>query len=176
MCGFLPWGKDSMIWSMNIIIFIFRLTCISWIISWEQLYLSLPDFWGLNLACIFSWFWKHLLDIHLKILSEFCSAWYLVIALAHGNNRWLEFQFSHWLDWWLALKKDIWWNNHWDFYLDTQILELFLMELWWKCFLGLGLALNRSCIGVTAATSRITTKVLAGWGRGDRGYLLYLYL
>ena len=97
-------------------------------LAWEYLGLSLDCIWTLNLACKLLWFWKHLLDLNLKIKSACCLDWHLAITLAHGKDIWLEFNLEHWLDWCLAPEKDIWLDYNWDFHLNLQIQDMCFLE------------------------------------------------
>ena len=86
--------------------------------------------------------------------------------MVHDKDHWLEFHFSDFLAWLLALEKYLWSDYHWGLHLDPHLtfqnLELSCLKHCWVCLLGGGLDLNFPGVCVIAAASWISMKLLAG--------------
>ena len=161
-----PEGLDDMIRRMNSIIFFTDVLLTVGYLNWDNLVLNLDGIWDLSCVCQLVWFWGHLLDIHLKIKLASFLAWKLEIILAHRKYLWLNFHWSYWVGWLLALDNDLWLSYHWDFrltsHLSLLILGLWLLELLWAFLLGCVLALKRSAVDVPNIASQTSVNLRVG--------------
>ena len=109
----------------------------------------------------------------LKVSISMFLAWNLALSLEHGKYLWLEFHLAHWVTWWLALGKDILLAYHLYFQLGThlnpQIVYMWCLACFWARFLGCGLSLNWSGVGVPDSAFRTSVKLLEGRGGGGVG-------